>query len=86
MLIVYEVVLSEGGNADGLLSREVLEETKAQIMTIEQARAVGLSHGEPHAQGLEVRLIAVSPHEARYVQSRLESSHGVQSFRAHEVP
>lgn len=90
MLILYEVFLVQGGNPDGLLSGEVLQETQAQIMTIEEARAVGFSRtlaegAEPHARGLEVRFIAVSPRDARFVQSRLEASHVVQSFRAHEV-
>jgi len=85
MLILYEVFLVQGGNPDGLLSREVMQETHAQIMTIEEARAVGFSGAESHLQGLEVRFIAVSPRDARFVQSRLEASHVVQSFRAHEV-
>ena len=85
MLIIYEVVVARGEDPDALLSPETLGETQAQIMTLDEARAVGFTHGEPHPQGLEVRLIAVSPGDARFVQSRLEASPAAQSFRAHEV-
>jgi hypothetical protein len=86
MLIIYEVIVARGEDPETLLSAETLEETQAQVMTLDQARAIGISHGEPNPRGLEVRLIAVSPRDARFVQSRLEASPAAQSFRAHEVP
>ena len=86
MLIVFEVVIARGEDASTFLSQDVLEETRAQIMTIDEGRAVGFTRAEPRADGLEVRLVAVAERDARFVQSRLEGSSVVQSFRAHEVP
>jgi hypothetical protein len=85
MLIIYEVVVARGEDPEAVLSSETLAETQAQVMTLEQARAVGFSHGRPHVEGLEVRLVAVAARDAQFVQRRLEGSHVVQSFKAHEV-
>jgi len=85
MLVLFEVVVARGQDPDSLLSPEVLAETKAQVMSLDDARAVGFSGARPDPQGLEVRLVAVAPRDARFVQSRLESNHAVASFRAHEV-
>ena len=85
MLVIYEVIVAAGRDADALLSDEVLRDTQAQVMTLEQARALGFSGAQPDAKGREVRLIAAAPRDARFIQSRLEASDAVQSFRAHQV-
>lgn len=85
MLIVYEVLIAAGHDADALLSQEALDDTQAQVMTIDEAKAVGFSGAAPDPKGREIRLIAVSPRDAQYVQRRLEANDGVLSFRAHEV-
>ncbi len=85
MLIVYEVVIARGHDPDALLSEEALADTQAQIMTVDEAKAVGFSGAQPDPKGREIRLIAVAPRDAQYVQRRLEANDGVQSFRAHEV-
>jgi hypothetical protein len=86
MLIVFEVIIARGEDSNTFLSDDVLEETKAQIMTIDEARAVGFTRAEPRMDGLEVRMVAVAERDARFIQSRLEGSSMVQSFRAHEIP
>ncbi len=53
-------------------------------MTVDEARAVGFEKAAA-PPGAEVRLVAVSPRDARFVQSRLEASAAVQSICAHEV-
>lgn len=85
MLVVFEVIVARGHDPDALLSDEVLRETAAQVMTLDEARAVGFSGATADAQGRELRLIAVAPRDARFVQSRLEGNAAVQSFRPHEI-
>lgn len=85
MLIVFEVIVARGGDPDALLSDEVLAETQAQVMTLDEAAAVGFSGARPDAKGREVRLVAVAPRDAQFVQRRLEANDAVQSFTPHEV-
>lgn len=85
MIILFEVVLARGQDAAALLSPEVLAETRAKVMTLAEASAVGFSGAQPDPRGLEVLLVAVAPRDARFVQSRLESSPSVASFLKHEV-
>jgi hypothetical protein len=85
MLKLYEVIVAVGQNADALLSEEVLRETQAQVMTLDEARALGFSGAEPDKKGREVRLIAVAPRDAQFIQRRLEANDAVQSFRVHEI-
>ncbi len=85
MLTLFEVIVAAGEDPDSLLSREVLEETQAQVMTIEEAGALGFSGMQPDPRGREVRLIAVTPRDAQFVQRRLEASAAAQAFRVHEV-
>ncbi len=85
MLIVFEVVIAKGEDPDALLSQEVLDETHAQVMTIAEASAVGFDGARPDPKGREIRLIAVAPRDAQFIQRRLEASAAAQSFRKHEV-
>jgi hypothetical protein len=85
MLTLFEVLVAAAHDADSLLSAEVLQETGAQVMTLDQAAALGFSGMQPDSQGREVRLIAVSPRDAQFVQRRLEANDAVLSFRKHEV-
>jgi hypothetical protein len=85
MLTIFEVIVARGHDPDALLSDEALADTQAQVMTLEEARAVGFRGAQTDPKGREVRLIAVAPRDAQYVQRRLEANDGVQSFRVHEV-
>ncbi len=85
MLTLFEVVIARGHDPDALLSQEALADTQAQVMTLDEAKAVGFSGAQPDAKGREIRLIAVAPRDAQYVQRRLEANDAVQSFRVHEV-
>lgn len=85
MLKVFEVFVAPGTNPDELLSREVLDETQAQVMTVDEARAVGFSGLAPDPKNRERRLIAVAARDAQFVQRRLEAHEGVASFRVHDV-
>ncbi len=85
MLVIFEVIVAAGQDPEQLLSKEMLDETQAQVMTIEEARALGFSGMEPDPKGRELRLIAVAPRDAPFVQRRLEASAAAHGFRVHEV-
>jgi hypothetical protein len=84
MMVLFEVFLSPGADPSTLLSQEILRETKAQVMTMEEARKVGFS-GLPDPQGKEVRLVAVAKRDAPWVHRALETSEAVGTFRMHDV-
>jgi len=85
MLVMFEVFLAPGPGVEPVLSEEVVALTQAQVMTPEQAEAVGF-HGLPDDPAGRKRLfIAVAPKDSRLVHTRLESSHLVSAFRIHEV-
>lgn len=86
MLHLFEVFLVSGPHAaDPLLSDEIMEHTQAQVMTPEEAEAVGF-HGIPaDPEGRKRVFIAVSPRDSRLVHTRLEASAAVGAFRMHEV-
>ena len=83
MLTVFEIHMAPGESADGLLSAEVIKETNAQVMTVEQAKAVGFG-GLPNL-GPDVRLIAVAKRDGGWIQKVLEASPAVSGFRIHHV-
>jgi len=85
MIIVFQVLVTTAHDAESLLSAEVLEETKAQVMTVEQAARKGFSGLRLDPKGREIRLIAVPPRDAQFVQRRLEANDAVLAFEKHEV-
>ncbi len=84
MLNVFIVNIAPGHEAAPLLSEETLHETQAQVMTPDEARAVGFT-GLPEGAGDNIRLIAVAARDARWVERALESNHAVTSYRMKEV-
>ena len=88
MLLVFEVHLAPGCDGGGILSDEALASTRAQIMTLEEAAAVGFAGSllQQGPQGADrVRLIAVADRDRGFISSALERSHEVSGFRVHEV-
>jgi hypothetical protein len=85
MMVVFEVSLVHGADPENLLSAEILSETKAQVMTVEDARAVGFAGLPEPPSDKVVRLIAVAERDARWVQRGLETSEAVTSIRVHQV-
>jgi hypothetical protein len=84
MLAVFEVHIAPGSDPDTLLTEETKRETKAQIMTLDEAKAVGFS-GIPDMNAALVRLIAVNRRDAPWIHRSLESNAAVSTFRMHEV-
>lgn len=85
MLVVFEVHLAPGADPSNLFSEEMLKETQAQIMTLDEARAVGFQHPLKEQEGLELRLIACSKRDAGWVHRTLEASNAVAAFRMHDI-
>jgi len=84
-MVVFEVFLAPGARVSSLLSDEIKRDTKAQVMTLDEARKVGFSGLPDPPGGTEVRLIAVARRDAPWVHRALETNEAVGSFRMHEV-
>ena len=84
MLTVFEVYLAPGADPEALLGEETRRETQAQVMTLDEALAVGFSGVEKDPAGLEIRLIAVNSRDKSWIHRVLETSEGVARFKVHE--
>jgi hypothetical protein len=83
MHTMFEVFLVPGATGDGLLSQETLDDTLAQVMTREQAEAVGFS-GLPDAEGSRL-FIVVAKRDEKRIMNALEASNQVGRFAVHPV-
>lgn len=81
-VIVFAVKLAPGTSPDGILSEEVLRETMAQVMTVEEALAVGFSG---FALDPDLRLIAVAERDAGWIEKALERAPQVVGYQPHRV-
>jgi hypothetical protein len=85
MHVMFEVFLQPGATGDALLSDETLADTQAQIMTPEEAAAVGLQGLPDDPEGRERRFIVVQQSDARRIHQQLELNDQVGAFRLHEI-
>jgi hypothetical protein len=85
MMVVFEVFLAPGADADVLLSAETKKETGAVVMTIAEAEAVGFAGMPADPEGRDRRLIAVRKADAPWIHRALETSEMVGGFRMFEV-
>jgi len=85
MLTVFEVVLDAARDrAHPLLSEETVQETSAQTMTLDEAKALGIGDFGAPPPGREKVLIAVNARDARWIQRALESNAAVTGYKIHE--
>ena len=84
MMVVFEVFVAPGADPETLLSAETVRETKAQVMTVEDARKVGFA-GLPDYGDKVVRLVAVARRDAPWIQRALETNDAVGTFTMHDV-
>ncbi len=84
MMVVFEVFLAPGADPETLLSAETLRETKAQVMTPDDARKVGFA-GLPDYGDKVVRLVAVAKRDAPWIQRELETSPAAGRFSVNDV-
>ena len=83
-MVLIELHLAQGARTFEL-SAEILRETQAQVMTHEQAVAVGFEGLPAPPPGRDVRYVAVAPRDARWILNALEANPDVTSFRMHDV-
>jgi hypothetical protein len=81
-VIVFSVKLAPGRTDEDLFSEEVLEETQAQVMTPEQAKALGFS-GFPDDANL--RLVVVTDRDAGWIEKALERAPQVVGYDKGEI-
>ena len=84
MMVIFEVFVAPGADPSSLLSAETLRDTKAQVMTLDEARKVGFQ-GLPDPKGKDVRLIAVAKRDASWIHRALETNEAVGNFRMYDV-
>ena len=84
MMVVFEVFLAPGADPEALLSADTLRDTKAQVMTVEDARKVGFA-GLPDYGDKVVRLIAVAKRDAPWIHRALETNDAVGRFSVNDV-
>jgi len=84
MIVVFEVFLVPGADPDTILTDEIKSATKAQLMTLDEARKVGFA-GLPDQPGHDVRLIAVAVRDKAWIIRTLEGSDAVGQFKVHDV-
>jgi hypothetical protein len=84
MMVVIEVHLAPGRKAFEL-SKETLEETKAQVMTPAEAARVGFEGLPPAPADHAVFYVAVRQVDSRWIMNALEADQGVTKFNVHEV-
>ncbi len=85
MLMVFEVYFEPGSNPDALITDELRRETKAQLMTFDEAKKIGFAGLPTPASGGDARLIAVAQRDGRWIHRLLETSSMVAGFRVHNV-
>jgi hypothetical protein len=83
-MVVVEVHLTPGAT-QLQFSDEILRDTQAQVMTPEEAGAVGFQGLPVPPAGVEVRYVAVAQRDARWIMNALEAISYVSSFRVHDV-
>jgi hypothetical protein len=84
MMVVFEVFVAPGSDPATLLTAETLRDTKAQVMTLDEARKVGFQ-GLPDPGEHEVRLIAVAKRDASWIHRALETCEAAARFRMYDV-
>ena len=84
MMVVFEVFVAPGSDPDTILSEQIKKETKAQVMTPDDARKVGFN-GLPDRPGKVVRLIAVAKNDASWIHRALETNEAVGAFQMFDV-
>jgi hypothetical protein len=83
-MILIEAHLARGTSTFEL-SPDILRDTEAQVMTAEQASAVGFGGLPAPPPGIEVRYVAVLERDSRWILNALEADPNVSGFRMHQV-
>jgi hypothetical protein len=85
MHVMFECFLAPGALGQALISDETLRDTQAQVMTAEEAVAVGFSGLPEDPAGRQRRFIVCTQTDARRIEKQLEMNNEVAAFRMHEI-
>jgi len=85
MHVMFEVYLAPGATGEGMFTQETLDDTMAQMMTPEQAKAVGFDGLPEPPEGVNSVFIVVAKRDERRILNVLERSPDAAKFRMHEV-
>lgn len=85
MLVVFAAYMARGHGDDELISQEMLEHSKAQVMSLDQAQKLGFQGIPDHPSGGSVKVIVARKQDVSWIQRRLDSHPWVQQFEMAEV-
>lgn len=85
MLILFVVYLYPNVHTNELLSEEMVEHSKVQLMTLAQADKLGFKGIPPHPQGGDTWVIVASRRDANWIQRSLDSNPAVAQYQQAEV-
>ncbi len=87
-MTLFEVFVVSGELAivkEKLLSEEVIQETNAQVMTQDEAAAVGFAGIPDDPEGRPRLFVACGERDARLIHTRLEASPLCGAFKIHNL-
>jgi len=82
---MFEVYLAPGATGEGMFTQETLDDTMAQMMTPEQAKAVGFDGLPEPPDGVNALFVVVAKRDERRIHNALEASAQAAQFQMHEV-
>ncbi len=85
MHVMFEVYLAPGATGEGMFTQETLDDTMAQMMTPEQAKAVGFDGLPEPPEGVSSVFVVVAKRDERRIYNVLEGNPQAAQFRVHEV-
>ena len=83
-IVLVEVHMAPGKHVFEL-SKELVEETGAQVMTAAEAKGVGFDGLPAPPDGRDVRYVAVRDRDSRWILNALEADPNVSGFKMHQI-
>lgn len=84
-LAVFAAYLSPGMDAPDLISEEMQEHSKCQVMSLSEANKVGIKGIPDHPQGGTVKVVVASRRDVSWITRALDSHPAVSSYDWSEV-
>ena len=85
MYVMIEAVLAPDASGEGVLTQETIDDTKAEVLTVDQATARSLPVTADAPAGVERLIVVVPKIDERRIMNALEASEQVAQFRVEFV-
>ncbi|MEM1030204.1 MAG: hypothetical protein AAF928_22175 [Myxococcota bacterium] len=85
MHVMFEIYLAPGATGEGMFTQETLDDTMAQMMSPEDAKAVGFDGLPSPPEGVRSVFVVVAKRDERRIHNALEASPQAAQFRVHPV-